>query len=197
MTRTLFLLTLITFAVPVQAGDLVAVPGSSARFPQSITIPVNGKPTTMILTGAGLRTRFLFSVYAIGSYVAEGSKPRSAEELAKLDSAKVLYMVMERDVSGRDFIDALRSAIAKSETTEAFAAEFAQLSAALGRNAAKKGDHVILTAAPTGELRIQVVNKVDLTIKNPAFTQAIWAIYLGAKPIDSDLKTALSSRLGS
>ena len=197
MTRSLILAFLFTLTGPLVAGDAVAVPGSSARFPQSVTMPIQGKPTTMTLTGAGLRTRFVFNVYAIGSYVAEGNKPRSAEELAKLDTAKMLYMVMERDVTGRDFIDALKSAMAKSEPSETFAAEFAQLSAALGRNAAKKGDHVILTAMPTGELRIQIVNKVELTIKNPAFTRAIWGIYLGAKPIDGELKAALASRLGS
>ncbi|WP_390697647.1 chalcone isomerase family protein [Gemmata massiliana] len=58
------------------------------------------------------------------------------------------------------------------------------------------GDNVTLLYVPGEGVRVQVSNKVDVTIKSPAFAQALWEVYLGAKPLDEGLKkrTARPSR---
>ena len=183
-------------AAPAFAADVVPVPGTAAKYPRTVVMPVAGKPTQLDLTGVGLRSRFVFDIYAIGSYVQTGTAVSSAADLVKSNAAKVLYLVMERDVSGKDFTDAIRTAMAKSMPGQDFAGEFAQLSAAVGEQPAKKGEHVILTASPAGDLTVSIVNRVETTIKNPAFTRGVWEIYLGDKPVDGDIRTGLTSLLG-
>ena len=109
------------------AADVVPVPGTSAKYPRTVVMPVAGKPTELTLTGVGLRSRFVFDIYAIGSYIQSGTKAANADELIKSDASKMLYLVMERDVSGKDFTDAIRTAMAKSMPGQDFSAEFAQL----------------------------------------------------------------------
>ena len=72
-----------------------------------------------------------------------------------------------------------------------FATEFAQLTAAVGNTAAAKGDHVTLLNVPGEGVRVQVGQKVDVTIKSPTFAQALWEVYLGPKPLDEGLKKGL------
>ena len=197
MVRCTVAVLLVAVALtPLTAADPVAVPGSSNKYPRSISIPIGQKPTTLHLTGVGLRTKLLFSVYSISSYVQDGANIRTAEDLAKAETGRMLYLVMERTVEPSDFISAFRTAIGQSHPADRFAAEFNQLTAAIGSTAAKKGDHVSLVYAPGAGLRIQIVGKVDLTIQNPAFAQALWEVYLGPKPIDEDLKKGLVSLLG-
>jgi hypothetical protein len=40
-----------------------------------------------------------------------------------------------------------------------------------------------------------VVNKGEFTIDNPAFSQAVWDIYLGKNNIGEGIKKGLTSRL--
>lgn len=177
------------------SADPVPVPGSSAKYPPTLVLPIAQKPVTLQLTGVGLRTKLFFNVYTVGSYLQQGSDARTAADLAKAETARMLYLVMERTVESEDFISAFKTAINQSHP-DRFTAEFNQLATAIGSTAAKKGDHVSLLYAPGSGLRIQIVGKADVTIQNPAFAQALWEVYLGPKPIDDDLKKGLVSRLG-
>jgi len=72
-----------------------------------------------------------------------------------------------------------------------FAEEFKLIVETLGEKSAAKGDHVTLLYVPGTGVRIKLADKIDLTIKNPAFAQALWEVFLGAKPIDETLKAGL------
>ena len=119
-----------------------------------------------------------------------------AEDLARADVARMLYLVMERTVGSADFIDAFKTAVAKSYPADKFAAEFAQLTAAVGGQEAEKGDHVSMLYLPGTGLRIVIAGKVDVTIPGAEFARAVWEVYLGPKPIDDGLKRGLVSMLG-
>lgn len=182
-------------AVNAAAADPVPVKGSQVRFAPSVSVMIGDKPTELAITGVGLRTKVGLNVYAIASYVQDGAGARTAEELARADSIRMLHLVMERNVEPDDFIDAFKSAIGKSYPMDRFAAEFMELTKAIGKTTAKKGDQVTLLYIPASGLRIQIVGKVDLTIKSPEFAQALWEIYLGPKPLDEKMKQSLSVRL--
>jgi hypothetical protein len=189
------ILALVVATSAAPAADPVPVAGSSAKYPRSVSIPVGQQAVTLKLTGVGLRTKLFLNVYAVGSYLQDGAAVKTADELARADAARMLYLVMERTVGSADFIDAFQTAVGKTYPADKFAAEFAQLSAAVGDKSAQKGDHVSLLYVPATGLRVQIVGKVDVTIKNPAFAQALWEVYLGSKPIDDDLKKGLTSLL--
>jgi hypothetical protein len=182
-------------ALTAVADDPVPVSGSSVKYPRAVAVQVGDKATTLKLTGVGLRTRAFLNVYAVGSYLQDGAAVRSAEELARADAVRMLYLVMERTVDPADLLDAFKTAVGKTYPADKFAPEFAQVAAAIGTKSAQKGDHVSLLAVPGVGVRIQIVGKVDVTVRNTAFAQALWEIYVGPKPIDEDLKKGLVSQL--
>jgi chalcone isomerase-like protein len=177
------------------AADPVAVKGSTAKYPPAVSAAVGQKTYRLNLTGVGLRTKLGFGIYAIGSYLEDGARVRTAEELMKTDAVRALHLVMERDVQPREFVDAFKTAIGKNHPADKFRDEFDQLLKAVGDRPLKKGDQIVLVAAPTIGVRIQIVGKVDVSFKNAAFTEALWEVYLGARPLDEKLKKGLTEML--
>ncbi len=177
------------------AADPVAVPGSDVKFPSTVGTAAGGKPVTLKLTGVGVRSRAIFKVYAIGSYLADGTAAKTAEDVVAADAPKMLYLVMERNVAGKDFVEAVKAGVGKTHPDK-FAAEFQQIAAAVGDQTAAKGDHVSLLYLPGVGLRVQIVGKVDLTVKGAEFAAAVWGVYLGGNPVDEKLKQGLSSLIG-
>jgi hypothetical protein len=158
-------------------------------------ITIGDKPAHLILTGVALRQKFFFNVYAIGSYVLEGAAVHSAEELAAINVAKQLHLVMERDVSGNDIAEAFLVAIRQNHPTPEFNDEVTRLIDMIRNIDFKTGDHIYLTHQPGIGLRCNVVGKGDGTIENPDFSRAIWDIYLGANNLGEGIKKGLVSRL--
>jgi hypothetical protein len=195
--RTLFAAVLAaTFSTTAaRADNPVGVPGSSVTYPPWVTQDIGGgKSATMRLTGTGLRKRAVFSVYAIGSYVDDQAKVESAEALASADVAKELFLVLERDVDGKDFASAFTDAIRKNHG-DSFAAEVAQLVGMLQGNTAKKGDQVVLINVPGVGLYAAHLGKKDVFVASPAFSKAVWEMFLGRNPVSEDLKRGLVSLL--
>ena len=181
--------------MPAMAADPVPVKGTSVTYAPAVSVNAKDKVVQLNLTGVGLRTKVGFSVYTIASYVQDGTRVQKAEDLAKADAVRLLHLVMQRNVEPDDFIGAFRTAVGKSYPADKFAAEFAQLVTAVGKNAAAKGDQVVLLNLPGEGVRIRRGQKVDVTIKSPVFAQALWEVYLGAKPLDEGIKKGLVTRL--
>src|SRR4051812_7807450 len=95
----------------VHASDTVGVPGSGTHYSTQVDANVGGKAVKLTLTGTALRTKLVFNVYAIGSYVQQGVSVKSAEELAAVDCAKRLHLVLERSVDAKDMAEAFRTAV--------------------------------------------------------------------------------------
>lgn len=178
-------------AVTVGAAETVPVKGTSVNYPLAVSTTVKDKSVQLNLTGVGLRTKVGFDVYTVASYVQDGARVRGADDVLKADAARLLHLVMQRTVKPTEFIGAFRSAVGKSYPDDKFAAEFKQLTDAIGENAATKGDHVMLLHIPGEGVRIWMGKTVDVTVKSPAFAQALWEVYLGSKPLDEGLKKGL------
>ena len=192
---TVCILLIGLWSVNSPAAEPVAVKGSSAKYPPVVSIMVGENAVKLNLTGTGLRTKFGFGVYAIGSYLEDGAAVKMAEELMKTGAVRALHLVMERDVQPREFVDAFKTAIGKNHPADKFKSEFTELLTAVGDRALKKGDHIVLVATTATGVRIQVVGKVDVTFKNSAFADALWEVYLGARPLDEKLKKGLVEML--
>ncbi len=175
----------------VVAADPVPVRGTSVAYAPTVSVTVKDKAVQLNLTGVGLRTKVGFGVYAVASYVQDGTRVKGAEDVLKADAVRLLHLVMQRAVEPGDFIGAFKAAVGKTYPADKFAAEFAQLATAVGNTAAAKGDHVTLLHMPGEGVRIQIGRKVDVTVKSPAFAQALWEVYLGPKPLDEGLKKGL------
>lgn len=182
-------------ALALLGADWATVPGSTARFQTSVEVAGSGKAARLNLTGAALRQKFLFNVYAVGSYLQEGAAVRNAEELAAADLPKRLHLIMERTVEGKDMAEAFRAAIRLNYPEPAFVQEVAALTEWLRGFTANKGDHVLLTHVPGVGLHCAVAGRAEFTIRNVRFSRAVWDIYLGKNNLGEGIKRGLTSRL--
>lgn len=186
---------LLGLAATTVAAEVVGVSGSNTQFTTPIEARVGGEQVKFVLTGTALRTKLLFNVYAIGSYVQDGVSVRTAEELAAGDWPKRLHLVMERDVAGKDIAEAFRSAIRQNYPAPQFASEINAMHAFVQTHQVRKGEHIWLTHIPRVGLQIDMVGKTNSLVPNPAFSKAIWDIYLGKNNLGEGIKRSLTSRL--
>jgi hypothetical protein len=177
------------------AADTVGVPGSGVRYPTVLETTVGGKPVKMTLTGTAMRTKVVFNVYAIGSYVQQGAAVRSSEELALADCPKRLHLVMERTVDGKDMAEAFRAAVRLNHPEPAFADEVNTLAQFMRSTSVRKGEHIHLTHVPGIGLHCRLAGKAEFLIRNVRFSQAVWEIYLGKNNLGEAIKKGLVSRL--
>ena len=193
--RSLFTAAIVCMAGLAIAAEMVGVPGSSARFASAVDVQAAGKTVRLNLTGTAIRKKAVFSVYAIASYLQEGVTAKNAEQLAAAESVKMLHLVMERDVSGKDMAEAIQAGVRLNHPGDTFAAEMKKVGQILGSMNLRKGDQVLLTAVPGAGMRCQVVGKTDVVIENYKFARAIWDIYLGRQNVGESVKIGLTSRL--
>ncbi|HEX8201505.1 MAG TPA: chalcone isomerase family protein [Isosphaeraceae bacterium] len=177
------------------AAELVGVGGSSTRFATRIVSRIDGAPVSLVLTGGALRQKAVFNVYTVGSYVQEGRPVRSAGELAAADCPKQLHLVLERDVTGEQIAESFTTAIRMGHPAPAFAPELGELTALLRGRTIRQGDHLWLTHISGVGIHLQLVGQGEHLIKNPAFSRAVWDVYLGEKNLGESIKRGLVSRL--
>ena len=170
---------------------LVAFPAWAAEV-AGVTIDDKARVgnTELTLTGAGLRKRLFFQVYAIGLYVQD----RKADPIAQ-PGPKRVQIHMLRDVGADTFNEALVEGI-KANHSEAEAAALEprvkQLGATIAEiKEARKGMSIALdwTGAAT-----QVVidgKPAGAPIAGEDFYRALLRIWLGEKPVQDDLKKSL------
>ncbi len=174
------------FSLPAYATTEVA----GIKFDDSASVA--GKE--LKLNGAGLRTKVIFKVYALGLYLPE-KKTTVADVLASQGPRRV-SIVMMRELSSEDFGEAFMKGLNansdKNERTKVlpqtmkFGEIFAQI------QTLKKGDALTMDWIP-GEGTQCMLNgkKIGEVMPDVAFYNAILRIWLGDHPVDSSLKPAL------
>lgn len=179
----------------VAVAEDIPVQGSDTRFPAKMEVTVSYQPVRLTLTGAALRKSRGINVYAVASYIQDGAKAKSAEQLVAANAVKVLRVVLERNVDGPTIFEGIRKGIRLNHSLDAFPAELGQLERLLRGMDMPKGQAIMLTFLPQTGLRCQVVGKADITVKNLTFAKAVWEIYFGRNNPNEALKTSLISRL--
>ena len=144
------------------------------------------------LNGAGLRTRLFFKVYAAGLYVRHKSgDPQSL--LADGESWRMRVHLL-REVAGETLLKALREGLEANLAAgeqASLAASIEQFSAILrGIPSARAGDELMLDFA-NDKVLVSYNGEGRGVVANPHFGRALLSIWLGAHPVDADLKQAL------
>jgi hypothetical protein len=192
--RTACLLAVVA-AGSAWAVGFVGVPGSSAQYPTEITVDHGGKQVKMNLTGTAMRTKIILNVYAIGSYLQDGVKVKSAEGLAAADCLKRLHLVVERNIDGPALAEAFRSAIRLNHPEPEFKDEVGALVQFMRSTSVRKGEEILLTHVPGVGVHCSVAGKADFLVRNVAFARAMWEIYVGKNNLGDAIKKGLTSRL--
>lgn len=174
------------------ASGAVAAEVSGVKFEDRATLQPGGP--TLVLNGAGLRTKFVFKVYAAGLYLSE--RKAGAAEVLALAGPKRVSMVMLRDLKAEDLVNALNEGMEKNspaaelEKLKPQTAELTRTMASIGE--AKKGDVIALDFLPETGTRVLVNGAAKGSpIAGADFYRALLRVWLGDNPVEEGLKKAL------
>lgn len=189
MIRLLVALLALSLAGPALAQE-IAEPRSGVKFP--------AKDADTSLLGVGLRTRTIakIKIYAIGLYVADSAisgplkgkanSPDLCRELVNGDFQKKVVMKFVRDVSTDQIRDAFRDALkGVSPKADEWINYFTGV---------RSGQEFVIAWTPGTGLQTKVIGADKPPINDKTLASAIFAIWLGDKPIQEDIKKDLVSR---
>jgi hypothetical protein len=145
------------------------------------------------LNGAGVRTRYLFDVYAIGLYLAE--KKADPAAVVALPGNKRVAIHMLRDVGAETFIAALTDGVRANHSqaeVQRLEPRLKELAATMAQmKEARKGSVIALDFAGSQTQLVVDGKPVGRPIDGEDFYRALLRIWLGDKPVQEDLKKAL------
>lgn len=147
----------------------------------------------LVLNGAGLRKRFVFSVYVIGLYLAE--KKADAAGAIGLAGPKRAEIHMLRNVGAEQFTEALVEGLRANHSEADFrqleprVKELSEVMAQIGE--AKKGMTIALDWTGSGTRLLVDGKPAGKPIAGEDFYRALLRIWLGEHPVQDDLKKAL------
>jgi hypothetical protein len=178
--KSLLALALSLAAFPVAAGEVAGV-----KVPDTVT--VEGK--TLKLNGAGLRKKVVFKVYVAGLYLETPSKDPAA--VISSDQIKSVRWWILRSLKGSQITEAFVEGFEKNSK-----AQMGALKARLDRFFAMfpdvvEGDQIDMTYVPGKGTVVTAKGTEKGVIEGKDFADALFSVWLGANPVQEDLKKAL------
>jgi len=188
--RSLVAALLVLSAIAPGLAQDVAEPKTGTKF------VVKDDDTSLL--GVGLRTKTIakVKVYAIGLYVADAAlagplkgKSGSADlyrELVNGDFRKKVVLKFVRDVSTDQIRDAFRDSLqGAGNKTEQWLANFSDV---------RSGQEIVIGWEPGVGLETKCAGADKPVMNDTAFASAVFAIWLGDKPIQENVKRDLTIR---
>ena len=182
------LLSVSMLALPVLAATEV----KGVKFTDTVQVATQA----LQLNGAGVRVKVIIDLYAAGLYV--GKADTNATSVIGQAGAKVMKIVLLRDLTGEDFADATVKGF-KANNSEADVTKFQpkldEIKAMmLAFGPVKKGTVIQIDFVPGEGTHVLLDGKRrGPEITGDDFQQAVLRIWLGPKPVDADLKQSLLS----
>ena len=147
----------------------------------------------LVLNGAGLRKRAFFQVYVVGLYLPE--KKTAAADAIGAPGAKRVLIHMLRDVDAEQFSGALTDGMKDNHSEaemKALEPRIRQLTGIIGAaKLAMNGMRFTLDLTPAGTVVMLDGKPAGATIPGEDFYRALLKVWLGDKPVQADLKSAL------
>lgn len=167
-----------------QSSTALAREVGGVQMPESVQ--VGGK--TLSLNGAGVRKKFLFSVYAAALYVEAPSRDASA--VLSYDGLREIRVQVLRDLTRKQITEAIRDGFRKNAGDKMSALE-ARLEQLLGQlSDLKKGDSFSVIYTPGQGTKLSRGGE-EITLPGKDFADALFSVWLGEKPVDGSLKKEL------
>jgi hypothetical protein len=164
---------------------------ASAREVAGVTLPdtttVDGK--TLKLNGMGLRKKVVFKVYVAGLYLEAPSKDPAA--VISSDQIKRMQLSVLRSLSTAQIAEAISEGFEKNSKASlgALKTRLDKLNSMMPN--VQKGDQILLTYLPGKGTAVSAKGVDKGVIEGKDFADALFAVWLGANPIQADLKTSL------
>jgi hypothetical protein len=187
-------ISLVFFVVAIFFGGTAhAVEVEGVQFEEKMRL--EGGDQELVLNGAGVRTKFMMKVYAIGLYLPE--KIHHSDGVLGLKAPKrVLISILMREITSDQFMNALREKLSSDLTPD----EMKAMQASLGQvneimqsvKTLRKGQVVSLDFMPGLGTRVVVNGEVrGKYIPGDDFYRALLSGWIGDKPVSDKLKLAL------
>jgi tetratricopeptide (TPR) repeat protein len=179
-------------------------------------LTVEGQPYTLL--GAGARKVIGFKVYAMGLYIEDEPARKQFPKLAaqaggsdhdtlvrgdlvhqfviNSEFGKAARLHFVRSVSGKDTRDAYRDALGDTASAKASPDLRRDADAFLALfDDVKEGEDMTIRTTANGQVVVEVHGQKRVGPTNQRLARDIWDIWLGLKPISSDLKKSLLDRI--
>jgi long-chain acyl-CoA synthetase len=146
----------------------------------------------LVLNGAGVRTKVFFKVYVAALYAPK--KTAAVGALLETREPRRMALHMMRDLDADSLVGALKEGLQNNHS----AGELTKLKAEIdqfegimrGVGNARKGDLVTLDFSGDGT-GIGFNGQARGSVAGEAFSRALLRVWLGDKPVDTDLKQSL------
>ena len=151
------------------------------------TTTVDGK--TLKLNGMGLRKKMVFKVYVAGLYLETPS--RDAATVISSDQVKRMQLSVLRSLSSHQVSEAIEEGFEKNSKANmaALKPKLEKLETMIPN--VEKGDQILLTYVPGKGTVVSAKNVEKGVIEGKDFADALFSVWLGASPVQEDLKKAL------
>ena len=179
-------LTFITCAFLFAPLSSMAIEKGGITMPD--TLQAGGE--TLMLNGAGIRSKFVFDLYVAGLYLKEKSS-NAAAIIKSSDPMAIRLHIISGKITSEKMSKATREGFEKSTggNTAPISAEIDQFIGAFSEPI-KEGD--IFEFANTADGVIVTKNGAEkATIASPEFKQALFGIWLSDHPVQGKLKKAM------
>ena len=186
MTRILAagLLALASMLTPTHAAELegVKIPDSASVAGQALS-----------LNGAGVRSRFGFKVYVGGLYLPR--KTQNPADIYAATGAKRVHLTLLREITAKDLGEAFLKGVRDNLTPEELQkvstqiVQFGQIFATIPGG--KPGDVITVDFNPSRGTVVTAMGREQVAIPGDDFYDAMLKIWLGNKPVQTDLKDAM------
>ncbi len=160
-------------------------------------VQVGGR--SLKLNGAGISTRLMFKIYAMGLYLTH---PRGTpQDVLATDGPRRVAITMLRSLRSTDFQGALAAYVSAegASLNEVAATGILQISRALAEHTQglNKGDQLTLDWVPGTGTVVELNRRlVSAPVRDIAVYNALLNIWLGERPADPSLKDKLLGRSG-
>lgn len=192
----------------IAVAAVVALGIAGAAEAQTWTEPKSGiafpvKKDDMTLLGGGLRVKkmvFTFKAYAVGLYVSDAAiagplaafkgkaaSPELYQALQAGDFKREVVLKFMRNLTQSKIQEAMRESLAGAEpkVLDQFISYFPEV---------KEGQECVLRAVPGGTLEAVMAGQPKPPIADKAFTERVMGLYVGATPIQADIKAGVVAR---
>jgi len=178
------LMVLALMATSLQAREF-----NEIEFAEKVTL--TGTSTALQLNGVGMRTKFIFDIYAGALYTVKPAKTRDEVQAQKGPNRIVMHFFYD-EVSAEKLVAGWNDGFEENQSDDllksladritSFNAMFPTL---------KKGDVVTLDYIPGKGTVVTIKGEEKGVIAGEDFNAALLDIWLGEEPADDDLKEAM------
>jgi hypothetical protein len=145
----------------------------------------------LVLNGAGIRTRAIFKVYVASLYL-----PAKAGDLSGVlaRAPRRIQLTLLRDLAADQLVDALIDGLKDNNSEAEMAAvkvQVGELTSIMKAFGEVKEGNVVTLDFVDGTTRIGLNGAAKGAVAGEAFNRALTKIWLGERPVQSDLRKAL------